>query len=65
MPSAAAERKMAPIFVGFTTFSSTAIRRFPLQISSTEGIGFRFMAQRSPRVSAKPVRFVRREAAAV
>ena len=31
----------------------------------TEGIGFRFMAQRSPRVSAKPVRFVRREAAAV
>ena len=56
---------MAPIFVGFMTFSRTAIRCFPSQISATDGRIFRFMAQSSPRVKAKPMRFVRRSNLAV
>ena len=58
MPSAAAERKIAPIFVGFITFSSTAMRRAFLQISSTEGGVGRYMAQRRPLVNWKPVSLV-------
>ena len=50
IPSAAAERKIAPIFVGFITFSSTAMRRALAQIASTVGSGGRRMAQSIPRV---------------
>ena len=50
IPNAAAERKMAPMLVGFITFSSTAIRRDLAQISSTVGSGGRRMAQSIPRV---------------
>ena len=49
-PSAAAERKIAPMFVGFITFSSTATRRAPLRTSfGARGAGRR-MAQSIPRV---------------
>ncbi len=58
MPSAAAERKIAPMLVGFITFSSTAIRRARVQISSTVGSGGRRMAQSMPRVRWKPVSWV-------
>ena len=50
MPSAAAERKIAPRFVGFITFSSTATR--DASCSSTAGsrsFGLR-IAQSIPRV---------------
>ena len=50
MPSAAAERKIAPMFVGFITFSSTAILCAPRQISSAEGSAGRRIAQSIPRV---------------
>ena len=55
--SAAAERKIAPTFVGFTTFSSTAIRLASLQISCGVRSFGRYMAQSIPRVSLKPVSF--------
>ena len=55
MFSAAALRKMAPMLVGFITFSSTATRRAPAQTSSTEGSRGRRMAHSIPRVSLKPV----------
>ena len=51
IPSAAAERKIAPTFVGFTTFSKTAIRFAPLQTLCTEGSGCRYIAQSIPLVS--------------
>ena len=51
IPSAAAERKIAPIFVGFTTFSKIATRLAFLQSCSTEGSAGRYMAQSMPRVS--------------
>ena len=47
---AAAERKMAPMLVGFMMFSSTAMRRAPAQTSSTEGSRGRRMAHSIPRV---------------
>ena len=50
MPSAAAERKIAPMFVGFITFSSTAMRRAPRHTSSTEHSLGRSMAHSIPRV---------------
>ena len=65
MPRAAAERKMAPTFVGFMTSSSTATRRALLQISSTVGSFGRYMAQSIPRVSLKPVSCVRTSSSAV
>ena len=55
MPSAAAERKIAPTFVGFTTFSRIATRRAFRQISSIAGSVRRCIAQSMPRVRAKPV----------
>ena len=51
IPSAAAERKIAPTFVGFTTFSKIATRLAFLQSCSTEGSVGRYMAQSMPRVS--------------
>jgi len=50
MPSAAAERKIAPMFVGFITFSSTTRRRASRQTSSTLWSFGRRMAQSMPRV---------------
>ena len=52
MPSAAAERKMAPTLVGSTIPSSTATRWAPAQTSSAASGEGRRMAQRMPRVSA-------------
>ncbi len=65
MPSAAAERKIAPMFVGFITFSSTAILRAPQQTSSAEGSAGRRIAQSMPRVSRKPVSCVSTSSGAV
>ena len=53
--SAAALRKIAPTFVGFTTFSRIATRRAFRQISSIAGSVRRCIAQSMPRVRAKPV----------
>ena len=65
MPSAAAERKMAPRLVGFIMFSNTAIRRAPEQMAPASGsFGLR-MAQSTPRVSGKPVSWVRMLSSAV
>ena len=50
IPSAAAERKIAPTLVGFWTFSRTTIRAAPAQISSTEESPGRRMAHSTPRV---------------
>ena len=51
MPSAAAERKIAPMFVASTTLSSTAIRFAPAMTSvGLFGAGRR-IAHRTPRVS--------------
>ena len=50
MPSAAAERKIAPMFVGFITFSSTATRAAFVHSSATDGSAGRRMAQSIPRV---------------
>ena len=55
---AAAERKIAPIFVGLTTSSSTAMRFAFSQISLMDGSFRRCIAQSMPRVSLKPVIFV-------
>ena len=55
MFSAAAERKMAPTLVESTMPSSTATRRAFLQSSSTGRGAGRWKAQRTPRVSSKPV----------
>ena len=55
IPSAAAERNIAPIFVESHTASSTAIRRAPQSTSSSVfGLGLR-IAHSAPRVSSKPV----------
>ena len=59
MPSAAAERKIAPIFVGFITFSRTAMRTAFFRMSAgSEGFGLR-IAQSMPRVRWNPVSCVR------
>ena len=50
MPSAAAERKIAPMFVGFITFSSTATRVMPRSSSSAGRRRGRRIAQSMPRV---------------
>ena len=50
MPSAAAERKIAPRFVGFITFSSTATRVAPRSTAAGSASGGRRMAQSIPRV---------------
>ena len=50
MPSAAALRKIAPMFVGFITFSSTATRRASRQSASAGGSARRRMQQSMPRV---------------
>ena len=55
IPNAAAERKIAPILVGFITFSSTAIRLERAHSASTAGSGGRRMAHSIPRVRWKPV----------
>ena len=65
MPSAAAERKIAPTLVGFTTFSKTAIRFAPLQTSSMDGSGFLYMAQSIPLVNINPVSCVKTSNSAV
>ena len=52
MPSAAALRKMAPMLVESTMFSSTATRFAPAQTSSTLRGAGRRMAQSTPRVRA-------------
>ena len=57
--SAAAERNIAPTFVGFITFSRTAIRLASLQISSSAGSCLRCIAHNIPLVSLNPVSFVR------
>ena len=52
MPSAAADRMIAPTLVESTTFSSTATRRAPAAISlKSRGAGRR-MAHSTPRVSS-------------
>ena len=51
MPKAAAERKMAPMFVVSTTLSMTTMRRAPWQTDSTLRGWGRRMAQSTPRVS--------------
>ena len=51
MPSAAAERKIAPIFVESTIPSKTAMRLAPPQTLSAERGGFLRIAQNTPRVS--------------
>ena len=56
--NAAAERKIAPIFVGFVIFSKTAIRDAFMQRSVILGRGRRNMAHKIPRVNGKPVIFV-------
>ena len=54
IPNAAAERKIAPTFVGFTTFSRTAMRlAFPHK-SSIFGNALLRMAQSIPLASLKP-----------
>ena len=55
---AAADRKMAPMLVGFMMFSSTAMRRALAQTSATEGSRGRRMAHSIPRVRWKPVSWV-------
>ena len=65
MPSAAAQRKIAPRLVGFMTFSSTAMRRAPAQTSSNVGRGGRRMAHSIPRVRWKPVSCVSTSSGAV
>ena len=57
--SAAAERKIAPTFVGFITFSSIAIRFAPSQIFSSVCNGLRRIAHNIPLVSLKPVSLVK------
>ena len=65
MPSAAAERKIAPMLVGFITFSSTATRVAPAQtVRASAGRGRR-IAQSIPRVRWKPVSCVRTSGGAV
>ena len=52
MPSAAAERKIAPIFVESTMFSNTATRRASeSSVSASGSLGLR-MAHSTPRVSS-------------
>ena len=65
IPRAAALRKMAPALVGFITFSSTATRLAPESTCSAVGRGFLRMAQSIPRVSRKPVSWVRTSIPAV
>ena len=65
MERAAAERKIAPTLVGFTTCSSTATREAVAHTCSRVGRGFLCMAQRIPLVMGKPVRFRRMSALAV
>ena len=55
IPSAAAERKMAPTLVGFITRSSTTTRLALAHTCSTAGSSLRFMAHSIPRVRWKPV----------
>ena len=64
MPSAAAERKIAPIFVGFITFSRTTTRLALFRTSTgSEGFGLR-IAQSMPRVRWNPVSCVRTSSSA-
>ena len=49
-PSAAAERKIAPMLVVSTMPSSTATRRASRQSASAPGSGLRRMAHSTPRV---------------
>lgn len=65
MPSAAALRKIAPMFVGFITFSSTAMRREFVQTSATLFKAGRRIAHSMPRVSLKPVSCVKTSSSAV
>ena len=55
MPSAAAERKMAPMFVVSVTASTTTTRRAPLHTSAAVRGAGRRMAHSTPRVSTYPV----------
>ena len=64
MPNAAAERMIAPTFVGFITLSSITILLLFSHNSLTEGKGLRFMAHSIPLVSLKPVSCVRTSNAA-
>ena len=50
IPVYAAERKIAPMFVGFITFSSTATRAALAHRTATSGSAGRRMAQSMPRV---------------
>ena len=50
IPSAAAERNIAPMFVGFITFSSTAILCAPSHIASGSGSSGRSIAHSIPLV---------------
>ena len=65
MPSAAAERKIAPILVGFITFSSTATRRDAAHSSESAGSAGRSIQQSMPRVRWKPVSCVSTSSGAV
>ena len=58
MFKAAAERKIAPTFVGFITFSRTAIRLALLQTSETLGSCGRCIAHNIPLVNLNPVNCV-------
>ena len=51
IPSAAAARNIAPIFVVSTTESITTTREAPSQTLATVGISLRRIAQSTPRVS--------------
>ena len=52
---AAADRKIAPTLVGFTTCSRIAMRRLSAASASQEGRSGLFMAASIPRVKTKPV----------
>ena len=65
IPRAAAERKIAPILVGFTTFSRTAILRAFLHTSTISGNAGRRIAQSIPLVSLNPVSCVNTSNSAV
>ena len=54
MPSARAERAMAPRFSGSLSPSSTAMRRAPAIASAIDGSGRRSAAATAPRCRSKP-----------
>ena len=62
---AAAERKIAPTFVGLTTFSRIAILLASLHMSSTAGKAFLCIPQSIPLVIANPVSFLSTASSAV